>query len=71
MLHLTLRLLQDHLLSSMDRHCLKRFYLTNKTTFDTRLDLVVMLLTQMIRFDVIDMQMPEAKSIPRSINPWD
>ena len=66
---LTLCSLKDHLLGLMDCHCLKRFYLTNKTRLDTSLDSVVMLLTQMIQSDVVDMKVPEAKSVPRSVMP--
>ena len=50
-------------MDSMDCACLKRFYLANKATLDTHLDLIVMLLTHISLLDQIG-EAPKAAAAP-------
>lgn len=55
---------QDDLIGSLDSSSLLRFYVVNKSTLDTRNDLVVKLLEHISRLDQAEMQAPKAEPLP-------
>ena len=55
---------QDDLIGSLDSSSLLRFYVVNKSTLDTRNDLVVKLLEHISRLDQVEMKAPKAEPLP-------